>query len=66
MMKSFSRGDMLKCIPIIWSELVKIRGRVDEVLRSLDNKTVKNEKVVEFKRQLVSNKKLKDYFVEHP
>jgi len=34
----------------MWPELVKIRGRVDDVLRSLDNKTVKNEKVVEFKK----------------
>ena len=57
---------MLKCIPIIWTELKKIRGRVEEVLRSLDNKTVKNEKVSEFKKQIVSNKRLKDYFGEHP
>jgi len=35
------------------------------VIHSLSNKTVTNEKVIEFKKQLVSNKSLKSYFAEH-
>ena len=66
MMKAYSRQDMLKCIPIIWPELIKIKTRVEDVIKTLDNKTVKNEKLVEFKKQLLSNQRLKDYFKEHP
>ena len=29
---------------------MKIKTRVEDVLRALDNKTVKNEKTVEFKK----------------
>jgi hypothetical protein len=50
MMKAYSREDMLKCIPILWGELNKIKTRVEDVLKSLDNKTVKNEKINEFKK----------------
>lgn len=35
-------------------------------MRPLDNKTVKNEKTNEFKKQLISNKRLKEYFNQHP
>lgn len=35
-------------------------------MRTLDNKTVKAEKVNEFKKQLLSNKRLKEYFGQHP
>lgn len=35
------------------------------MINSLSNKTVANEKVIEFKKQLVSNKSLKSYFAEH-
>lgn len=45
---------------------MKIKTRVEDVLRTLDNKTVKSEKTVEFKKQLLSNKRLKEYFKEHP
>ena len=45
---------------------MKIKTRVEDVLRALDNKTVKNEKTVEFKKQLLSNKRLKEYFKDHP
>jgi hypothetical protein len=57
---------MIKCIPILWQELVKIKTRVEDVIRTLDNKTVKMEKVNEFKKQLISNKRLKEYFNQHP
>lgn len=60
--KAFSRENMIKCIPVMWQELVKIKSRVEDVTRTLDNKTVKMEKTNEFKKQLVSNKRLKEYF----
>ncbi len=53
---------MIKCIPILWQELVKIKSRVEDIIRTLDNKTVKTEKINEFKKQLISNKRLKEYF----
>ena len=66
MLKAFNIPNMIKCIPILWQELVKIKTRVEDVIRTLDNKTVKTEKVNEFKKQLVSNKRLKEYFNQHP
>jgi len=57
---------MIKCIPILWQELVKIKSRVEDIIRTLDNKTVKTEKINEFKKQLISNKRLKEYFNQHP
>lgn len=45
MSKAFSKTDMLKCIPVLWHELNKMKGRVDEVLGSLGNKRVRDEKV---------------------
>jgi hypothetical protein len=50
----------------MWQELIKIKSRVEDVTRTLDNKTVKMEKTNEFKKQLVSNKRLKEYFNQHP
>ncbi len=35
-------------------------------MRALDNKTVKSEKTNEFKKQLLSNKRLKEYFKSNP
>ena len=66
MQKAFSVPNMIKCIPVMWQELLKIKGRVEDVTRSLDNKTVKTEKTNEFKKQLISNKRLKEYFAQHP
>lgn len=57
---------MVKCLPILWQELIKIKARVEDVVRTLDNKTVKLEKTNEFKKQLISNKRLKEYFKQHP
>lgn len=65
-MKAYSREDMLKCIPVLWQELNKIKTRVEDVLKSLDNKFVKQEKINEFKKQLLSSARLKEYFKEHP
>ena len=50
MLRNFARDDMLKCVPILWSELNKLKSRVETVVRTLNNKTVMNEKVIEFKK----------------
>ena len=54
-LKAFDVRNMVKCVPIMWQELLKIKNRVEDVTRGLDNKTVKLEKVNEFKKQLLSN-----------
>jgi hypothetical protein len=66
MAKAFGRNDILKCIPIVWHEIVKMKGRVDQVLSTLSPKRVKEEKLLEFKKQVVSNKSLKEYFKNNP
>lgn len=66
MSKSFSRTDMLKCVPVLWHEMNKMKGRVDQVLSTLSNKRVRDEKIQEFKKQVVSNKSLRSYFKNHP
>lgn len=65
-LKNFARDDMLKCIPVMWHELNRLKSRVQSVIDSLSNKTVQREKMIEFKKALVSNKSLKSYFEEHP
>ena len=62
MEKSFGKSEILKCIPIIWHEVVKLKARVEHVLNTLSTKRVKDEKLLEFKKQIVSNKSLKEYF----
>ena len=57
---------MLKCLPVLWHELIKMKGRVEQVLNSLSNKRVRDEKLLEFKKQIVSNKSLKEYFKSNP
>lgn len=66
LMKAFSNAHMLKCIPVLWQELMKIKTRVEDVVKTLDNKKVKEEKTNEFKKQLLTNKRLKDYFSNNP
>jgi len=39
---------------------------VEDVVKNLDNKRVKEEKTNEFKKQLLSNKRLKEYFKSNP
>lgn len=50
----------------MWHELNRLKSRVTSVLDSLNNKAVTREKMIEFKKALVSNKSLKSYFEEHP
>jgi len=39
-----------------------MKGRVETVLSTLSIKRVKQERVIEFKKAVVANKQLKDYF----
>ncbi len=57
---------MMKCLPVMWTELTRLKSRVETVVNTLSNKNVQKEKLIEFKRQLVSNKSLKQYFEENP
>lgn len=66
MEKAFGRSDILKCLPILWHEVVKMKGRVEQVIATLSNKRVKEEKLLEFKKQILSNKSLKEYFKNNP
>lgn len=50
MQKAYGRNDILKCIPVIWHEVVKMKGRVEQVLSTLSNKRVRDEKLLEFKK----------------
>jgi len=50
MTKAFGKEDILKCIPIVWHEIVKMKGRVEHVLSTLSNKRVRDEKLLEFKK----------------
>jgi hypothetical protein len=64
--KNFNREDMFKCIPIVWHEVSRFKSRCESVLMSLNPKNVMREKTIEFKKQLVSNKSLKEYFKQNP
>ena len=66
MTKAYGRDDFVKCIPIIWHEVSRLKSRVEQVIKSLSNKRVREEKVIEFKKQVVSNKSLKEYFKSNP
>lgn len=50
MIKHSGQDDVMKCVPILWNEIVKFKSRVEAVLGSLSNKAVNNEKVLEFKK----------------
>lgn len=43
-----------------------MKTRVEGVLNTLGNKRVKDEKLIEFKKQVLSNKSLKEYFKQNP
>lgn len=57
---------MLKCIPVLWHEVSNLKGRVEQVLNTLSTKRVKDEKLLEFKKQVLSNRSLKSYFKNNP
>lgn len=57
---------MFKCVPIVWHEVSRFKSRCESVLMSLNAKNVMREKTIEFKKQLVSNRSLKEYFKANP
>ena len=65
-LQKYGRDDFFKCIPVMWHELNRLKSRVSSVIDSLNNKNVQREKMIEFKKALVSNKSLKQYFEENP
>jgi hypothetical protein len=38
MLKSFSRPDMLKVVPIMWKELERVKSRVEDVCGAITGK----------------------------
>jgi len=66
MVKLYNRSDMLRFLPVIWHEVERMKSRVEDIVRQLTNKKVLDEKLVEFKKQIVSNKSLKQYFKNNP
>merc|ERR1712166_1164907 len=64
--KNFNREDMFKVIPVVWQQVTRFKSRCESVLASLNPKNVMREKTIEFKKQLVSNKSLKEYFKQNP
>ena len=57
---------MMKCLPILWAELTRLKSRVESVINTLTSQNVQEEKENELQHQLVSNKSLKQYFEENP
>ena len=41
---------MLRCLPVIWHEVTRLKGRVQDVLNKLSSKRVKDEKLLEIKK----------------
>lgn len=62
--KKYGNLDM-QCLPIEWSEVNKLDGRVGDVLSSITGKTIRNHKQNEVKKQLLQSKKLRDYFKDN-
>jgi hypothetical protein len=40
LLKNFARDDMMKCIPVLWTELNRLKSRVETVIATLSNKAV--------------------------
>jgi len=40
----------MKCLPVMWTELTRLKSRVETVVNTLSNKNVQKEKLIEFKR----------------
>jgi len=56
----------MKCLPIDWANIGKFKSRCDSVLATLSSKAVNREKMLEFQKQLVSARGLKEYFKTNP
>jgi ATP-dependent RNA helicase DDX56/DBP9 len=64
MLKKHGRS-LFVTLPINWTEVNKLKSRVDDIHCTLTNKKIKNYMANEIKRQILTNKKLKEYFNEH-
>ena len=38
----------IKCVPVMWQEISKVKSRVESIVNYLTPKTVKKQKLVEF------------------
>ncbi len=38
--KNFQRDEMMKCLPVMWTELTRLKSRVETVVNTLSNKNV--------------------------
>jgi len=50
----------------MWNELAGLKSRVEDILGQLQTKYIMQEKTNEVKQQLLSSKRLKEYFKDHP
>lgn len=64
MKKRYGRS-LLVSLPIDWIEVNKLKSRVDDIHCTLINKRIKTYMSNEVKKQILSSKKLKEYFKEH-
>lgn len=66
MLKAHARPDMLKVVPIMWKELERVKSRVEDVSGAITGKVANQERMDEVKKQLLTNKRLKEYFKSNP
>ena len=64
MLKRYDRS-LFVMLPIDWTEVGKLKSRVDDIHCTLTNKKVKSYMSNEIKKQILTNKRLKEYFSEH-
>jgi len=64
MLKRYNRS-LFVDLPVDWVEVNKLKSRVDDIQCTLTNKKIKNYMSNEIKKQILSNKRLKEYFNEH-
>ncbi|CAI2360978.1 unnamed protein product [Moneuplotes crassus] len=64
MLKRHNRS-LFVTLPIDWIEVNRLKGRVDDILCTLSSKKIKDYMGNEIKKQILNNKRLKEYFDEH-
>lgn len=64
MKKRYGRS-LLVTLPIDWLEVNKLKSRIDDIHCTLTNKKIKTYMSNEIKKQILSSKKLKEYFKDH-
>ena len=51
---------------MLWRELEGVKSRVEDIVRSLNDKIIKQERANELKLNILKSTKLKEYFKTHP